>query len=117
MIKQHLEQAKNNILAEKRTRIESAKSIAMREIVAPHNNEIEQSLQKAIAELAHKRDLEIAVIQKAFNEETSRLVEIANKNKADFEACTLSGEESRINVLYDATIASIDKAIENAKEQ
>lgn len=117
MINQHLEQAKNNILAEKRSRIDQAKNAAMREVVKPHNDEIDQSLQRAIAELSKKRDNEISIVQKSFEEETAALVAIANKNKADFESATIASVEARISLIYDDTIASIDKVIERAKEQ
>ena len=115
-IKQYLENALQGIYNEK-TRAEALeKERVMREVVAPHNAEVDAALNEAIAEITDNLNQSISAMQNRFANQKQSLIEQGAKKKADFEANAVAQAVAVVSVTYDSAIARLKKQIDEIKE-
>lgn len=111
MIKQHLENAVNNLLNEKQREVEVARQRAINEKVAPYMREIDTARQKAIEELEAEKNRKIAVLQEQFNAQKQDLINKGEHKKQEFLETTVATETSIIVAKYDDIIKSLQEQI------
>lgn len=116
MVKQHIENAIKQIQAEKERAIVQAKERVTREKVVPHNAEVNQSRDNAISALTQKLNEDIAKLQEAFANERQSLIDIGEKNKAEFANSVIEAEVALVTVNCDQAIADLQKLVEKSKE-
>lgn len=116
MIKQILEQTVTSLENQKAREISTAKERVTREKIVPYNNEINQSRDKAIAELQASLNSQISALQKKFGEDKQALMEAGEKKKADFAEVTISTEVALVSEECDKAISKIKSLINDAKE-
>lgn len=115
-IKQHLENALQGIYNEKARQEAIERERVMREVVAPHNAEIDAALNEAIAEITDNLNQSIAAMQTRFASQKQSLIDQSAKKKADYEANTVSQALAVVAVTYDSAIVKLKKQIEDIKE-
>lgn len=116
MVKKHYEYAIAQIQSEKDKAIAQAREIATREKVIPHNNEVNSSRDKAIAELNVKLNEDITALQQKFASERQRLIEMGEKNKTEFAESVISAEVAIVCVPYDQAINDLTALLNKLKE-
>lgn len=117
MINQILEQTIASLENQKAREVATAKERATREKIVPYNTEINQSRDKAIAELQSKLNDKIATLQKEFAEEKQALVDAGEKKKADFAEVTISTEIAIVSDKCDKAIAHIKALINDGSKE
>jgi hypothetical protein len=115
-IKQHLENALQGIYNEKNRAEAIERERVMREVVAPHNAEIDTALNAAIAEITDNLNQSIAAMQNRFASQKQSLIEQSAKKKADYENNAVAQAVAVVSVTYDSAIAKLKKQIEDIKE-
>ena len=88
----------------------------MREVVAPHNVEVDSALNDAIAEITEAHNQSVANMQNRFATQKQNLIDQGVKKKADFEANAIAQAVAIVSVTYDAAIAKLKKQIDDIKE-
>lgn len=115
-IKQHLEGALQGICNDKARAEAIERERVMREIVAPHNAEVDAALNDAIAEITEAHNQSVTAMQSRFSEQKQNLIQQGAKKKADFEASAISQAVAVVSVTYDSAIAKLKKQLEDIKE-
>jgi hypothetical protein len=115
-IKQHLVTALENIKSEKARAEAVEKDRVMREIVTPHNAEVDAALNEALAEVTTEHNNKITEIQAKFNERKQSLVEQGKKKKTDYENNAVAQAMAVVSVKYDSAIAKIEKQIQSTED-
>ena len=116
MVKQHFENTVRQLEAEKERQLAVVRDKAMREIVAPHNAEVDQSRAKAIQELSAQLNAEITSLQERFAIEKQALIDVGEKNKVEFAEATIANETAAICREYDTAIANMQALIAKCHE-
>jgi uncharacterized membrane-anchored protein YhcB (DUF1043 family) len=116
MVKQHFENTINQLKAEKERQVSVVRERVTREQIIPHNNEVNQSRDKAIAELSAKLNSDITKLQEQFAIEKQALIDVGEKNKNDFANTAISTETAIISKKYDDAIADLNALINKIKE-
>jgi hypothetical protein len=116
MIKQILENSIRSIESEKAQRIAQVSQKVMAEKIAPHNREIDQAREKAIAELSTALNQKIVALQEDFSAQKQLLVEKGEKNKAEFAKTAIATETSLIELEYNNAIKALQSQIEKLGE-
>jgi hypothetical protein len=116
MVRKHYEYAIAQIQSEKDKAIAQARETATREKVIPHNNEVNASRDKAIAELNAKLNEDIAALQQKFASERQSLIEMGEKNKTDYANSVIASEVAMVTVTYDQAINDLTNLLNKIKE-
>lgn len=116
MIKAHLENAVRQILAEKEKLAKQVTERITREVVMPHNAEVDKLRDNAIAELTQKLNAEIAALQEKFNKEKQVIIEASEKNKSNFASTAISTEVYNVTSTCDKVVEELNAQIEKLKE-
>ena len=116
MVKQVYQNAVNQLKAEKERQVALTKEKVTREVIIPHNNEVNQSRDKAIAELTNTLNAEMSKLQEKFAAEKQHLIDVGEKNKADFASTTLATESAITSAKYDGAIHELESLIAKIKE-
>lgn len=116
MVKQVYQNAINQLSSERERQVALTKEKVTREVIIPHNNEVNQSRDKAIAELTATLNAEIAKIQQKFAAEKQSLIDVGEKNKTDFAETTLATESAIVAAKYDGAIHELEALIAKIKE-
>jgi 3-dehydroquinate synthase class II len=116
MVKQVYQNAINQLASEKDRQVALVKERVTREVIIPHNNEVNQSRDKAIAELTATLNAEIAKLQQKFAVEKQALIDVGEKNKAEFAENTLATESAIVSAKYDGAIHELEALIAKIKE-
>lgn len=115
-IKLHLEQAVKNLEAEKQREEAIVKEKAMREKIAPYNQEADSMRDKAIVELQQNMNEDITARQAKFAKEKQEIVEENEKRKENNANAVLATETYTITVKYNKAIAKLNEQIAELKE-
>lgn len=115
-IKQHLEAALQGIYNEKARAEAVEKERVMREIVAPHNAEVDAALNDAIAEITEQHNRAMAELQGRFVAQKQGLIEQGAKKKSDFQERSISQAVAVVSVTYDSAASKLKKQIDEIKE-
>lgn len=110
-IKAHLEQTVKALEAEKEREISTVKDRALREKIAPFNQDIDVSREKAIAELQTTLNGKIVALQENFAKDKQALVEAGEKKKQDNASMVLATETSVVTIAYDKAICKLKEQI------
>lgn len=116
MVRQHYENAIKNIQAEKERAIAQAKDRVTREKILPHNAEVNQDRDKALAELSSQLNADIAKLQEKFNIEKQALIDVGEKNKTDFANAAIETEVALVSMACDQAISDLQTLISKLKE-
>lgn len=116
MFKQILENAIVSIEQQRAREIDAVKDRLMREVIAPHNNEINQSRDKAIAELNSQLTTTISGLQQKFSEQKQELYDAGEKEKKQFADVAIATETAIVNDRADKAIEKLKELINNIKE-
>lgn len=116
MIVEYIQQAIRNIESQRNSTLENERQKLMSTVVAPYNKEIDDGLQKAIAELSTNLNKDISALQQKFETDKKTLVEMADKNKADFANTTISSRLAIVSVQFDRAIQGLTDQIEKIEE-
>lgn len=115
-IKQHLTTALGAINAEKERAIAQERERVNRELVIPHNAEVDKALNEAIAEVTQSCNEQIAAIQRALVAKKQELVEAGAKKKSEYSAKVIEDATAIIEVKYDAIAATLTKQISDMED-
>lgn len=115
-IKQHFQTALQGIIGEKDRAIAMAKEKANKEVVAPHNVEVDAACNEAIAEITTAHNKTMADLQAQFNAQRQSLVEDCAKKKSDFAENAIAQAVAVVSVEYDNAVAALEKQISEIKE-
>ena len=102
----------SQVQSQRTSDIERAKQKAMQEQIAPFNNEIETSKQKAIAELTQQFQAKVSELQQTLEAQKREIHDASEKKKADFAQMTLMGVEADVATRYDKVLADLAKIAE-----
>jgi hypothetical protein len=116
MVKQHFENTIKQLQADKDRQVALTKEKVTREVIIPHNNEVNQSRDKAIAELTSQLNADIAKLQEKFAIEKQSLINVGEKNKTDFAETTIATETAIVSKQYDDAIRDLEALIAKIKE-
>lgn len=116
MIVEYIQQAIRNIESQRNSALENERQKLMSTVIVPYNKEIDDGLQKAIAELSANHNKDISALQQKFEADKRTLVEMADKNKADFANTTISSRLAIVSVQYDRAIQGLTDQIEKIEE-
>jgi F0F1-type ATP synthase membrane subunit b/b' len=116
MLKTIIQEAIKRAQAEKERQIATARERVTREKIAPFNQDIDNSLREAVAELQLAHNEKIANMQKVFEQEKTALYDAAAQKKADFAATTIDTEIAVVTVKSDAVISNLRKIYEEQGE-
>ena len=116
MVRQHFENTIKQIQADKERQISIVKDRVTRDVIIPHSNEVNQSSDRAIAELTAQLQSDIAKLQEKFAIDKQALIDIGEKNKTDFSNTTLSTEIAIVSAQYDQAIKDLEALIAKIKE-
>lgn len=126
-IKQYLEEAMQKVIAEKDREVAVAKQKCTQEKIAPHNAEIDNASNNAIAKLQKEftdkssaeqqaHNARIAQLQKEFTEKKQEIAEAGIAEKQEFARVTIATDTAEILVKYDSAIAKIREQIQALEE-
>ena len=116
MVKQVYQNAINQLVSEKDRQVALVKEQKTREVIIPHNNEVNQSRDKAIAELNAALNEDIAKLQQKFAAEKQNLIDVGEKNKTEFAEITLATESAIVAAKFDGAIRDLEALIAKIKE-
>ena len=116
MVKQVYQNAINQLASEKDRQVALVREKVTREVIIPHNNEVNQSRDKAIAELTATLNAEIAKLQQKFADEKQALIDVGEKNKKEFAETTVATESAMVSARYDSAIHELEALIAIIKE-
>lgn len=116
MVKQILENTVRQMEAERDRQLACVKEKVTREKIVPHNREVDEMRDKAIAELSSALNTEIAELQERFNSEKEKLVEIGEKDKTAFANTAYATESALVAKKYDDAIRELKAQIAKIKE-
>jgi hypothetical protein len=116
-IETHFEALIKNLEAEKEREVAAIKEKAMREKVVPYNREMDIARDKAIAEKQEALNQAIATQQEIFAKERQKIVEAAEKKKADNMNTVLATETYTVTGVYDKEISFLKERLANLKSK
>lgn len=111
-IKDIYKQAIASLSNEKAQKVEQMKQVAMREKIAPHNEEVDKKLAEAIKELTEKHNQTVLNLQSQFNAEKQRFIELADTEKKGFAEKTINAECELVRIEYETAIAHIREKLQ-----
>jgi hypothetical protein len=115
-IKQHFETALKSIQVERERAIAVAREKVTREKIIPHNQEVDKSMNDAIAEITRARDAAIAKVEEKYSLDREALLAEGARQKNDFAEKAIREEIAYIDSQYDDaikfTIEQINRFVE-----
>ena len=116
-IKQHFETALKSIQVERERAVAVAREKVTREKIIPHNQEVDKSMNEAIAEITRLRDAAIAKVEEKFAADRQALVDEGARQKNDFADKAIREEIAYIDAQYDGAIKNIIEQISRYAEE
>lgn len=114
-IKEHLQQAKAHIEADKQTAINQEKDRVTREQIIPHNQQMDKARDEAIAEITTECNAKIKALQETLAEDKQSLIQRGEDEKRNFAAACIEAATVNVSAKYDAAIGKLTEQIENTE--
>ena len=126
-IKQYLEEAMQKVIVERDKEVAIVEQKCMQEKIAPHNAEIDKTVNAAIAKLqkefAEKSNAEqqahnarITALQQDFTQKKQEVSDAGVAEKQEFAKVTIATETAEIKVKYDRQIDKLRQQIQELGE-
>lgn len=126
-IKQYLEEAMQKVVIERDKEVTIAEQKCMQEKIAPHNAEIDKTLNTAIARLQKEftekstaeqqaHNARITALQQEFTQKKQEISDAGKAEKEEFAKVTIATETAEIKVKYDRQIDKLRQQIQELGE-
>lgn len=112
MIVNYLQECVKKIESAKQAQVNAVKEKVTREIIVPHNAELDKARNLAIQELTEKFNKQVAELQEQFNRNKQFLIDKGEEEKRNFAETTIASEIAVKSVDFDNAIADLNKQIE-----